>query len=127
MFFENDWILRQINMLVQFVARIVFKKDAVSYEIEDEEHLTDTDELYKKIRALLGKKKICEAEDLLFDNYAEGKEYLTLALDFYQTLSKMSDDELEQHNFSRQEIYDGLKEIVSRQKDIPVLPFGEDG
>ena len=127
MFFENDWIMRQINMLVQFVARIVFKKDTVSYEIEDEEHLTDTDELYKKIRALLGKGKICEAEDLLFDNYAEGKEYLTLALDFYQTLSKMSDDELEQHDFSRQEIYDGLKDVVSRQKNIPVLPFGEDG
>ena len=126
MFFENDWIMRQINMLVQFVARVVFKKDTVSYEVEDEDHLTDTDKLYQKIQALLKKGKICEAEDLLFDNYADSKEYLTLALDFYQTISKMTDDELEQHNFSRQEIYNGLKEVVSRQKGIPVLPFDEE-
>lgn len=125
MFFENDWIMRQINMLVQFIARVVFKKDTVSYEVEDEDHLTDTDELYQKIQALLKEVKICEAENLLFDNYTDSKEYLTLALDFYQTISKMTDDELEQHNFSRQEIYDGLKEVVSRQKDIPVLPFDE--
>lgn len=126
MFFENDWIMRQINMLVQFVARVVFKKDTVSYDIEDEDHLTDTDELYQKIQALLKEGKICEAEDLLFDNYTDSKEYLTLALDFYQTISKMTDDELEQHNFSRQEIYDGLKEVVTRQKGIPVLPFDEE-
>lgn len=126
MFFENDWIMRQINTLVQFAARVVFKKDAVSYEIEDEDRLTDTDRLYLRLRELLKEGKICEAEDLLFDNYADSKEYLTLALDFYQTISKMTDDELEQHNFSRQEIYNGLKEVVSRQKGIPVLPFDEE-
>lgn len=125
MFFENDWIMRQINMLVQFVARVVFKKDTVSYEIEDEAHLTDTDELYKKLQALQKEGKICEAEDLLFENRSNSDQYLALALDFYQTLSKMSDDELEQHNFSRQEVYDGLKEVVMRHKGIPVLPFEE--
>lgn len=126
MFFENDWIMRQINMLVQFIARIVFKKDTVSYEIEDEAHLTDTDELYKMLKKLLNEGKICEAEDLLFKNRDDDSEkFLTLALDFYQTLSKMSDVELEQRNFSRQEIYDGLKEIVSRHKGIPTLPFDD--
>lgn len=112
-------------MLVQFVARVVFKKDTVSYDIEDETHLTDTDELYKKLQALLKEGKICEAEDLLFENRSDSDQYLALALDFYQTLSKMSDDELEQHNFSQQEVYDGLKEVIMRHKGIPVLPFEE--
>lgn len=112
-------------MLVQFVARVVFKKDTVSYDIEDEAHLTDTDELYKKLQTLLKEGKICEAEDLLFENRSDSDQYLALALHFYQTLSKMSDDELEQHNFSRQEVYDGLKEVIMRHKGIPVLPFEE--
>ena len=126
MFFENDWIMRQINMLAQFVAHVVFRKDTVSYEIEDEEHLTDTDTLYKKIKALLEEGKICEAEDLLFENRDDSsQEYLALALDFYQKLSKMSDEELEQHNFSRQEVYDGLKEIVVHHRGMPALPFDQ--
>ena len=125
MFFENDWIMRQINTLVQFAARVVFKKDAVSYEIEDEDRLTDTDRLYLRLRELLKEGKICEAEDLLFDSRTDTDAYLALALDFYQRLSKLSDEELEQRNFSRQEIYDGIKETVMRHGGIPELPFSE--
>jgi hypothetical protein len=122
MFYENDWVMRQINMLVQFAARVIFHKDTVEYDIEDESNLTDTDDLYLKIQKLLQEGKICEAEDLLFENQSDTEAYLTLALDFYQKLSKMSDEELEQHNFSRQEIYDGLKEVLFRFKGMPELP-----
>ena len=127
MFFENDWIMRQIHMLVQFIARIVFQKDTVSYEIEDESRLTDTDELYQRLQALLKEGNICEAEDLLFDNRADSDAYLALALDFYQTVAKMSDEELERHNFSRQEIYDGIKETVVRYNGTLLPMFDEHG
>jgi hypothetical protein len=122
LFYENDWVMRQINMLVQFAARVIFHKDTVEYDIEDESNLTDTDDLYLKIQKLLQEGKICKAEDLLFENRSDTEAYLTLALDFYQKLSKMSDEELEQHNFSRQEIYDGLKEVLFRFKGMPELP-----
>ena len=122
MFFENDWIMRQINMLIQFAARVIFHKDSVEYEVPNQANLTGTDDLYLKIQKLLQEGKICEAEDLLFENRTNTQEYLTLALDFYQKLSKMSDEELEEHNFSRQEIYDGLKEILFRFKGMPQLP-----
>jgi hypothetical protein len=122
MLFENDWVMRQIDMLVQFAARVIFHKDAVEYDVQDESNLTNTDDLYLKIQKLLKEGKICEAEDLLFENQNNTEEFLTLALDFYQKLSKMSDEELEQHNFSRQEIYDGLKEILFRFKGMPELP-----
>jgi hypothetical protein len=122
MFYENDWVMRQINMLVQFAARVIFHKDTVEYDIKDETNLTGTDDLYLQIQKLLREGKICEAEDLLFENRSDTEAYLTLALDFYQKLSKMSDEELEQHNFSRQEIYDGLKEILFRFKGMPELP-----
>lgn len=121
--FEQDWILRQIDTLVQFVARVVFQKDYIQYDVEDADHLTETDDLYMKLNTLLRAGKICEAEDLLFDSRSSSREFLAVAVDFYQKLSKMSDEELEAHNFSRQEIYDGLKEIVFSFKGMPALPI----
>lgn len=124
MFFEDDWIMRQIDMMAELVARLVFHKDTVSYQIEDAEHLTDTDALYKQITSLLTDGKICEAENLLYENENDNDpNFLALALDFYQTLAKMSDEELERCNFSRQEVYDGLKEILYRHHSVPALPF----
>ena len=121
--FEEDWIMRQINTIVQFAARIIFHKDAVEYHVENPEFLTDTDGLYLKIENLLHEGKICEAEDLLYENRSSTREFMEVALDFYQKLAKMSDAELEEHNFSRQEVYDGLKEIVFSYKGMPPLPF----
>lgn len=120
--FQQDWVLRQIEMLVQFMARTVFHKDFIQYEIEDETNLTDTDTLYVKLRKLISEHRICEAEDLLYENLDEkNPAYLKLALDFYQTINHLTDEELEASNFSRQEINDGLNEILSRLHQV-VIP-----
>lgn len=127
MFYENDWLMRQIDIIVEVLARLIFHKDIVMYEYESKTSKTDTDQLYEKMEELCAQGKICEAEDLLFENANPGSnKYLELAIDFYRRLEKMSDEELEKHNFSRQEIYDGLKEIVSRQKGLPPLPLFDD-
>ena len=121
MYFEQDWIMRQIEMLIQFVTRMIFHKDSISYKIVDETNLSQTDLLYKRLRNLIRERKICEAENMLFENIdADNKEYLALALDFYQTINQMTDDELEAHNFSKQEINDGIEDIM-RKFHIPAL------
>lgn len=117
--FEQDWVLRQIQMLVQFVAKTVFHRDAIQYEIADETNMTDTDTLYIRLRKLIAERRICEAEDLLYDHLdANDPDYLKLALDFYQTINQLTDEELEANNFSRQEINDGLNEILHRLNQI---------
>ena len=112
--FQQDWLMRQIQMLSQFVAKLIFKKDAIKYEITNELNLTRTDLLYGALRELLLKSEICEAENLLFDNYEDSEEYLKLAVDFYDSLNKMDDAELEAGNFSREEIREGLSELLRR-------------
>lgn len=115
MFFEQDWIMRQIQIIVQVLARAVFHKDSIRYEITDEKNLSETDLLYKKITDLIKQHKICEAENILFDNLDENDaNYLEMSLDFYQTLNKITDGELEKYNFSRQEINDGINDILTR-------------
>lgn len=115
MAFKQDWVMRQVETLVQFVARTIFHKDSISYDIIDEANLSQADLLYKKLKEFISERKICEAENLLFENLdVDDNSSLALALDFYQTINRMTDDELEAHNFSRQEISDGVREIMHK-------------
>lgn len=114
--------MRQVEMLVQFIARTLFHKDYINYEIVDEANLTGIDLLYKKLMKMIEEGQICEAENLFFDNLDEkDPEYLKLCLVFYQTLNQMSDDELETHNFSRQEVSDGLEKATKKFTGFPNL------
>ena len=108
--FSQDWMMRQIQMLAQVLAKILFGKETTDYIIEDEQNLNGTDLLYKAISELLSKGDIGGAEDLLFEALENGgKENLEVAIDFYTKLNKMSDSELEAGNFSREEVEDGLR------------------
>lgn len=113
--------MRQIQMMVHLVARIVWKKDVVSYHIEDGDHLSRTDDLYKDLRTLLNGGEIGKAEDLLFEQLdSRNQDYLLLAIDFYQRLNELDDDALEAADFSREEIASGLNEIM-RKFGLPPL------
>lgn len=110
---KQDWLLREIENLVQFVSRFMFNKDFTNYEINDLINNSESDVLFKEILRLLEKNKICEAENLIFKNIKEENlEYLKLAIDFYTRINEFSDEQLSMCNFSRDEIVEGLKEIL---------------
>lgn len=117
MFYQEDWLMRQIQSLVQFIARVVFNKAYIVYEIFDERNLSQTDIIFTHILKLLANFNICAAENMLLANYEQSADYLKLSIDFYQRLNDMSDYELESNNFSREEIDDGLKHIMKMSKN----------
>lgn len=107
MFFHEDWFMRQIEMLISAIIQML-SKDGESQESEQDL------EVRRQTEQLLAKKDICAAENYLFEKAEQlsgNPVFLKTALDFYSQVNKMSDDELEQHNFSRDEIYDGVREI----------------
>jgi len=113
--FQQDWVMRQIENIVRFLASVLFHKDMIKYEIKDELNLTETDILYNDIKQLVEKHEICKAENLLYEKIdANNKRDMELAIDFYQTINLFSDEELERCNFSRDEISDGLRNIAKR-------------
>lgn len=122
MAFQDDWILRQVEMIARFVAHLIFHKEEVSYVLPSSGVLTETDELYLTLQRLLREGAVCEAEDLLFENMVPTDRYIELATDFYVHLNEMSDQELEQADFSREEVYDGYIEILTRM-GVPVEQF----
>ncbi|MCL2397494.1 MAG: DUF6483 family protein [Defluviitaleaceae bacterium] len=106
--------MRKIQVLVQFIARIVFGKDHISYEA-NEEQMGEMGGLYMRLKEMLATADICNAEDALHDGFNESKDYLRLVMWFYDELNKMTDEALEASSFSREEIYEGLQDVLRRK------------
>lgn len=69
--------------------------------------------MYERIINLLNQLKINEAEDLLFENIdTKDLIYIKVAMDFYNRLNKLNDEELEMADFTREEIKSGLEDIL---------------
>jgi hypothetical protein len=113
--FQEDWMMRQIRYSIQFIARLLFNKDVISYEVRDIYHQTETDMLYARLTGMIDEGRVNEAENLLFEALdASDTNHLILALDFYSRLNDMSDEELEACAFSRDEIESGLSDIKTQ-------------
>jgi hypothetical protein len=111
--FQEDWIMRQIENLVNFLTTVVLNKKSTSYEVSKDNIISETDILYKQLTDLINSKKINEAENLLFDKIDKNnKRYLELAVDFYARLNKLDDNTLENSGFTRKEIEDGLMDVA---------------
>lgn len=111
--YQQDWIMRQIRSMGQAIARMIFGKDSVKYELTDETNSEKTNLLYKELLDLLEFLKINEAENLLFEKMETGDlKYLNIALDFYSRLNELSDEQLEKGDFTREEIKIGLNDAL---------------
>ena len=112
---ENDYIIKQINMAINFLASVLFKKDTTEYHnIKDEKgNVTYIGRTVLNLRQLADEGKINEAEDLLFDEIEKNPkiDLLEAAIDFYGYLNEKDDSFLEKNNFSRQEIFEGLHDV----------------
>lgn len=104
--------MKQIQSMIQLIAKVFFKKDTIKYEIIDESNITQADLLHKELVGLLNSLRINEAENLLFERIRTNDlNYLAVALDFYRRINVLNDEELEEADFSRDEIKSGLEEI----------------
>lgn len=111
--YEKDYIMRQIKMLGQLLARLLLNSDRVKYELPLKTPYSQEDELYQALCRLLAEGKINEAENRLYEEIGQlGLPGLRVAIDFYLQLNERDDDYLEAHDFTRTEIEDGLKNIA---------------
>lgn len=113
--FENDYILKQIEMSTKFLAKLIFGKESPEYKLQYDEiaNAKPIDLLYLTLRRMIDEGEINEAENLLYENIEREAraEYLEIAIDFYDRLSKLSADRLDECDFSRAEIFEGLENV----------------
>ena len=109
----KDWYMRQVEMMIQFLAKVIFRKETIQYDISDILNKTVYDLLHEQLLELLKEGNIDQAENLLFDRLEEGNvSCFHVAVDFYLRLNQLSDEELDTLGFSREEIDAGLKDAA---------------
>lgn len=109
--------MRQIEMMTAAIARLLLGKEPDESGMDAAFVQERSDELDRKLIALLRDGRLGEAEDLLFfqlDEMGADRGILAAAIDFYQRANELTDDELEAQGFSRSELWEGLGEVVER-------------
>ena len=123
MAFHDDWLIRQINVVTESIGRLLFNTSAPKYHEKEEHNSAEVDKCAQAIDALLLEKRVGDAEDLLFTSLdPDNRECLLLGLDFYSRLNAMSDARLKEAGFSREEIDEGLRDVVDQFGLSSVLP-----
>lgn len=112
-FSNKDFILREIERLTQSIAKI-FSVEVNHKAYDHPISITESaDILAIQLRELLDFSEVCKAEDLLFAFCEENptEESFRLAMKFYAELNEYTDEELEEFDFSRDEIAQGINDI----------------
>lgn len=111
MYEEKDYIMRLIHEMIRTLIKLLC---GVDLDRREEEVLPATMKgRYLSFRQMIDDGNINEAENLLqegLDIHDNGD--LELALLFYHYLNQKSDEFLKAHNFSREEIQDGVGYVV---------------
>lgn len=107
--YEQDYFMRMIHEMVRMLIKLLLGKDTERYEqVEFKEEQTRED--YERLIGLADSGDICGAENELVENADIGnQDDLRKAVLFYRHLNEMSDEFLEEHDFSREEIAQGLR------------------
>ena len=112
--FEQDYVMRLIQEMVRAILKLLFNIDTDSPSaelLEDAKEQQTLDELLD----MVDNGFINEAENKIYEITEEGKKTdLEMALLFYSYLNDKSDEFLEAHNYGRDEIKAGLKDITVR-------------
>lgn len=105
--YEQDYVMRMIKDMARALALLIFGKRDIRYEIPEE------NDLYTRILQMADRGEINEAENILLTELSkESSNYVVMAADFYQHIAEYSDEFLEEHNYSRDEILEGLESIA---------------
>ena len=110
MIYQQDWLMRQIEAMIQAILAValgISANEQTATQIEDSSY-------GKMLEKMIDVGDICAAEDLLFNDLDQSDlSWLQIALDFYSKLNNCSDDYLAMHDFSREEIDQGLRYICT--------------
>lgn len=108
---DKDYIMRLVHEIARTLIRLVFNKD-----IDKDDELpvsVERLEQYKKLMRMIDDGQINEAENQLLDGLdPDSQSYFEMALLFYEKLGAKSEEFLNEHNYTQDEVVDGMKYIV---------------
>lgn len=111
--FEQDYIMRQIQQIIQILMKIIFKIDTASPEVFLIKEIGKREQAYDMLRNI-DSGNIAEAEQMLFTTIKNRTlDDLLVALVFYSHLNEKEDDFFETNNYSRSYVENSIKRLLS--------------
>ncbi|EXG87452.1 MAG: DUF6483 family protein [Lacrimispora sphenoides] len=110
---QDDFIMRMIHEMVTTLLKLIFH---IELGENEEQNFKDqeTASNYLELLALIQAGKINEAENKLLDELdSDDMEHFKMALMFYYHLNQIDYNFLEEHDYSKNEITDGLRYVSS--------------
>ena len=111
----KDYVMRLIKEMVRVLFSLMFRKQYVSVEQEIRNKCEIAGKTPDDLFAMIDKGDINEAENILLTgmDYQDKKEVAAAAL-FYRHLSEKEEEFLSRHNYSKEEVLDGMKQLAAR-------------
>lgn len=124
--FEQDYIMRQIHQIIEILMKVIFNIDNRYLSIDlikDTETRETADDMLKNVdigNINEAEKKLCE----LIENRT--MDSLLAGLIFYSYLNEKDDGYLEINGFSRDEVENGIRHLLSEYglEDMADIFFG---
>ena len=108
---KQDYIMRIIHEMVRTMLKLLFNIDEYKEEIEIPDPVID--KKCKLLCQLADSGHINEAENQLFAELdTTDLNQFEMGLLFFDYINNFTDEELEQADYSREEINEGLKELI---------------
>lgn len=112
--FERDYIIRLIKEMIRTILKLLFNIDTENSTenlLEDKENQNTLD----KLLDMVDNGDINGTENQIYDMTSDrNMANLEIALLFYSYLNDKDDEFLQKHDFCRDEIKSGVKELASR-------------
>lgn len=110
---KNDYIMRKIEEWISMILEFVFKIDKNSSP-EKQLKLEESKEVLKDLKSKIDIGNINEAEDFLFEMLKhKTQDSLLIGLLFYSYLNEKDSKFLNEHDFERDEIKTGIKDLLN--------------
>ena len=112
--FEQDYIMRMIKEMVRLFLKFLFNinTDSPTAELLENEQKQG---ILNNLTNMIDEGNINKAENELYSIIENGeKDDLEMVILFYSYLNEKDDDFLSEHDFSREEVKDGLKTVLSK-------------
>ena len=125
---EKDYVMRMIKEMARVIFSLAFDKTYVSVEMEKANKYRVSGKALNDLWEMIDAGQINEAENLLLEkiDYADMEEVMGAAL-FYLYLSEKEDSFLEAHQYSKEEVLFGFKQLFERSGYQEILSLIESG
>lgn len=123
---EKDYIMRIIKEMVRVLFSLMLGKKYVAVEMERDNGYEVSGRKLAELLEMIDCGEINKAENLLLESldYSD-KNSIAAAAMFYQYLSEKGEEFLIEHDFSREEVLDGISRLMRQAGYADVIDIVE--